>query len=93
MFTTESLPAGEAQSWIAARNPRGDVDELSDSQNMSNFKPKGLALGPDRTPTHGPTLTAKDSDRGETKVKKGFWVCFVKKFKAAFMKTKVGTQL
>ena len=60
---------------------------------MSNFKPKDLALGPDRTPTHGPTLTAKDSDRGETKAKRGFWVCFARKFKAAFMKTKVGTQL
>ena len=93
MSTTDSLPAGEPQSWITARSPRGDVEESSDSQNTSNFKPKRLALGPDRTPTHGPMVTAKDNDKGETKVKRGFWVCFVRKFKAAFTKTNVGTQL
>lgn len=87
LSTTDSLPAGEPQSWITTRNPRGDVEELSDSQNTSNFKPKRLALGPDRTPTHDPMVTAKDNDKGETKVKRGFWVCFVRKFKAAFMKT------
>jgi len=91
--TTDSLPAGEPQSWITARNPRGDVEELSDSQNTSNFKPKGLTLGPGRTPTHSPMPTAKGGDKGETKVKRGFWVCFVRKFKAAFTKTNVGTQL
>ena len=93
MSTTDSPPAGEPQSRITVRNSRGDVEESSDSQNTSNLKPKGLALGPDRTPSHGPMVTAKGNDKGETKVKRGFWVCFVRKFKTAFMKTNVGIQL
>ena len=93
MHTIDAILASEPQSRITALHPRGKVEELNNPQNTSNFKPKGLTLGPDRPSTHSPTVIGNESDTGETKIKRWLWACFVRKFKATFIKTKVGTHL
>jgi len=93
VHTIDAIPASETQPQITALHPQGEVEESNDPQNTSNFKPKGLTLGPDRPSTHSPTAIGNESDSGETKVKRWPWACFVQELKAMFIKTKVGTQL